>query len=67
MKTPCQGLTGLLLGHKYVAQYDTKPPSPIRLGSGQAYGVAMVMESLTAKTYRCSVCVRCGDVKGEKV
>ena len=64
MTDPCNGLAGLLFGHKYQPRYSTSEP---RLGPLTGNGVdgdffLRAMETSKSKTYVHDVCVRCGAI-----
>ena len=69
----CQGLIGLLCGHHYEGKYDTVRTSraltgdeTIMLFSNDKARAIRDAVSVT-KTYRVSVCIRCGDVINSEI
>lgn len=62
----CKGVLGLLLGHKFEAKYDYAGPRSLNLSGYAAIGLEEeVVRALGQKTYRMSVCRRCGCVVKE--
>lgn len=61
----CQGLTGLIFGHKFRPRYSLSEPS-INLGtmSGvsptQIEATASLLDASKSKTYEGDICERCG-------
>ena len=53
---PCQGLFGLLFGHKYRARYDSELPSRLSMDTFNL----KILEASKNRTYRGDICVRCG-------
>jgi len=59
----CQGI-GRILGHKYEARYDRKPPQVNSPAGSLVYASEMVrlIEAGTQRIYRGDVCTRCGHI-----
>lgn len=60
-KSGCDGLVGMIFGHRYEARWDTvTPPTPV-----WGYLTAFDREAIKDRTYRGDVCRRCGNVVNE--
>lgn len=62
---PCLGILGRLLGHDYEGQYNSEPSGWFDVKEGSlSYGALQaLLNHNTRRTYACSVCRRCGDIK----
>lgn len=52
-----------IFGHKFVARYSYAAPAITKLGEvWDADATAVILNALSAKTYKGDVCTRCGAV-----
>lgn len=58
----CIGI-GKLLGHKFEARYSySEPKQDVKISNSSAEDIVNMLEATKSKTYKCDVCVRCGEV-----
>ena len=58
----CAGISGLLLGHKYVARYSYGAPTIGILRVGAPWRAERIISASKPATYERDVCERCGAV-----
>lgn len=58
----CQGLSGLLFGHRYRPRYSYGQPALASLKGGSHWGAAEVINASKPETYVCDICERCGHI-----
>lgn len=58
----CQGLAGLLFGHKYKPRYSEGAPSISDVQGVGPIGAERVINASKKRTYERDICERCGHV-----
>lgn len=66
MSNECNGLTGLIFGHKYQPRYNKGTPTmtKVQLMDQDVAGAIRAIEASKPTTYVHDVCARCGDIAG---
>ncbi len=59
MKANCNGLAGLIFGHKFQSRFSYGEPT-LASAEGRGRGISEMIEASKPATYECDVCERCG-------
>lgn len=58
----CQGLSGLLFGHRYRPRYSYGTPTLAAIKGCPPWRAAEIIDASRPATYLCDICDRCGDI-----